>query len=141
MLLIILSCTIGSKYLFSQIWTVWNLTDSLKKQIKMACFLNDYGCNTSVYHDKITEERHLKCTVKSPTIHADLLLMKVIWHHQKYKKPRLYGVLLEFVREWVMKCPKMLLTFADTPHRSWSYVGFYNFFFQIFDLSHKSNDK
>ena len=96
----------------------------------MACFLNDYGCNTSVYHDKITEERHLKCTVKSPTIHADLLLMKVIWHHQKYKKPRLYGVLLELVREWVMKSPKMLFTFADTPRRSWSHVDFYNKIFK-----------
>ena len=30
---------------------------------------------------------------------------------------------LEFVKEWVMKSSKVLLTFADIPHRSWRYLG------------------
>ena len=30
---------------------------------------------------------------------------------------------IEFVKEWVVKNPKILFTLADIPHRSWCYVG------------------
>ena len=29
---------------------------------------------------------------------------------------------IEFVKEWVVKSPKILFTLADIPHRSWCYV-------------------
>ena len=30
---------------------------------------------------------------------------------------------VDFVKEWVMKSPKILLTFADIPYKTWCYVG------------------